>query len=49
MVVVMRTERSLWDESRWQIKKVGLPDTGNVKEVCADDTIPGVSAPDPGD
>ena len=49
MVVVMNTERSLWDESRWRIKKVGLSDTGNVKEVCADDTIPGVSASDPSD
>merc|ERR1712185_792802 len=24
-VVVMRTERSRWDESRWQIRKAGYP------------------------
>jgi len=37
---------SRWDESRWQIRKVGKPDNGNVKEVCGADTTHGLSAPD---
>ncbi len=42
----MRTEMSRWDESRWQIRKVGKPDSGNVKEVCGADTTPSPSTPD---
>ena len=49
MVVVMRTERSLWDKSRWRIRKVGETDVRNVKEDCAADTISGVRDPDPSD
>ena len=42
----MRTEMSRWDESRWQIRKVGNPDSANVKEVCGAGTTPGPSTPD---
>ena len=42
----MRTEMSRWDESRRPIRKVGKPDSGNVKEVCGADTAPSPSTPD---
>ena len=42
----MRTEMSRWDESQWQIRKVGYPDSGNVKEVCGAGTTPSPSTPD---
>ena len=36
---------SRWDGSRWQIRNVGLPDIGNVTEVCGADTTLSFSSP----